>query len=354
MLADQNFFAPSCTPTLADIAAWTGAVAPDGTDLTRQVESVAPLGEAGSTSLAFLDNARYAADLDGTEAAACLVTARFAPRLPARTVALVCPEPYRAFALVLARMFPPAVRPGSIFGSEGISPGAFIHPDARLEGGVSVDPGAVIGPRAEIGRGTVIGANAVIGPGVKVGRDCSVGPQATVLHALVGNRVILHAGVRIGQDGFGFVMSARGHLKVPQLGRVVIQDDVEVGANTTIDRGSMRDTVIGEGAKIDNLVQIGHNVVIGRHCVLVSQTGVSGSTKLGDFAVTAGQAGLAGHLTVGAGAQLGAQAGLTTDIPAGERWAGTPAQPARDHWKQQALLRKLARSDRDTRRGSGE
>ncbi len=191
----------------------------------------------------------------------------------------------------------------------------------------------------------MIGANSVIGPSVRIGRDCAVGAHATVVHALIGNRVILHAGVRIGQDGFGFHMSPKGHLKVPQIGRVVIQDDVEIGANTTIDRGSIRDTVIGEGSKIDNLVQIAHNVVIGRHCVIVSQSGISGSTTLGDFAVTGGQAGLTGHLTIGAGAQIGAKAGVMTDVPPGARWVGSPAQPVRDLFKQEALLRKLVRGE---------
>ena len=346
MAADQSFLRPACTPTVADIVDWTGATVGDNVDHARTIFSVAPLDEAGPDTLAFLDNPRYAAALEATDAGACLVTARFAGRVPSHTIALVSAEPYRAFALVLARMYPEAVRPGSLFGAGGISPGAFIHPEARLENGVSVDPGAVIGPRAEVGSGTVIGANAVIGPAVKIGRDCAVGTHATVVHALVGNRVIIHAGVRIGQDGFGFAMGPKGHLKVPQIGRVVIQDNVEIGANTTIDRGSIRDTVIGEGSKIDNLVQIGHNVVIGRHCVIVSQSGISGSTTLGDFAVTGGQAGLTGHLTIGAGAQIGAKAGLMTDVPAGERWAGSPAQPVRDLFKQEAFIRKLVRGDK--------
>ena len=163
-----------------------------------------------------------------------------------------------------------------------------------------------------------------------------------MLNALVGNRVILHPGVRIGQDGFGFAMGARGHLKVPQVGRVVIQDDVEIGANTTVDRGSNRDTIIGEGAKIDNLVQIGHNVVIGRHCVIVSQSGISGSTIVGDFVAIGGQAGLTGHLAIGAGAQIGAQAGVMADVPAGARIVGSPAQPVRDFFRQTAAVKRMA------------
>ena len=157
-------------------------------------------------------------------------------------------------------MFPDALRPSSMFVAADITPGAFVHPSAHCEAGVTIDPGAVIGPDVEIGAGTIIGATAVIGPGVRIGRDCAIGAGASVVHTIVGDRVIIHPGCRIGQDGFGFLMGAGGHQKVPQVGRVIIQDEVEIGAGTTIDRGAIRDTVIGEGTKIDNLVQIGHNV----------------------------------------------------------------------------------------------
>ena len=345
-MSSTTFFFRQPDPVdLATIVAWTGAEAPEGADLTCRIDNVGPITEAGPSALAFLDNARYADTLGTTTAAACLVTRRFADKMPPACVALVCAEPYRAFAKALAHLYPAAVRPASVFGTVGRSPGAFIHHEARLEAEVTVDPGAVIGPGAEIGGGTVIGANAVIGPNVKIGRDCSIGPQSTVLHALVGNRVILHAGVRIGQDGFGFAMGPGGHAKVAQIGRVIIQDDVEIGANSTVDRGSVRDTVIGEGTKVDNLVQIAHNVVIGRHCVIVSQTGISGSTTLGDFVATGGQAGITGHLKIGTGAQIGAQAGLISDVPAGERWAGAPAQPVRDLFKQEAFIRRMVKRD---------
>ena len=346
------FFRRAESPTIAEVAVWTGAVPRGEVDPSIRITAIAPIDQAGAGALTFLDNPRYAGDLARTAAAACLVTARFADDVPPTTVALVVAEPYRAVSKVLARLYPDAMRPASIFGGGGVSPGAFIHPEARLEPDVTIDPGAVIGPRVEIGSRSVIGANAVIGPDVRIGRACSIGPQATVLNALVGNKVIIHPGARIGQDGFGFAMGPGGHAKVAQIGRVIIQDDVEIGGNTTIDRGSNRDTIIGEGTKIDNLVQIAHNVVIGRHCVIVSQSGISGSTTVGDFVAIGGQAGLTGHLKVGSGAQIGAQAGVMADVAAGARIVGSPAQPVRDLFKQTAVLKRLAA--KSTRSPTGE
>ena len=211
-----------------------------------------------------------------------------------------------------------------------------------MEEGVTVEPGAVIGPEASIGSGTTIAAGSVIGYRVYIGRDCYVGPNATLTHALVGNRVTIHAGASIGQDGFGFAMGRAGHQKVPQIGRVIIQDDVEIGANTTIDRGALRDTVIGEGTKIDNLVQIGHNVVIGRHCIIVAQTGISGSAELGDFVALGGQVGVVGHVKIGAGAQIAGSSNVRGNVPPGVRWGGTPAKPTRLWFRELTLLRQLA------------
>jgi UDP-3-O-[3-hydroxymyristoyl] glucosamine N-acyltransferase len=343
-MSDPIFFRRAVTPTLAEIVAWTGAAAPEGADLSATISGVAPLDQGAPGALVFLDNPKYAGQLATTRATACLCQLKYADRAPEGVVALTTAEPYRAFALVVARMYPEAMRPQSAFATQGVSPGASVHPEARLEDGVVVDPGAVIGPRAEIGAGTIIAANAVIGPDVRIGRDCSIGAGAAITHALVGNRVIIHSGARVGQDGFGFAMGPRGHLKVPQIGRVVIQDDVEIGANSTVDRGANRDTVIGEGSKIDNLVQIGHNVSVGRHCVIVSQVGISGSTELGDFVAAGGQVGITGHLRIGMGAQIAAQSGVMNDIPAGERWGGSPARPMRDWFRSHAALEKLGKS----------
>jgi UDP-3-O-[3-hydroxymyristoyl] glucosamine N-acyltransferase len=194
----------------------------------------------------------------------------------------------------------------------------------------------------------------VIGPDVRIGRQCAVGAHASILHALIGDRVIIHPGVRIGQDGFGFLPSRHGHQKIPQTRRVIIQDDVEIGANTTIDRGATRDTIVGEGTKIDNLVQIGHNVSIGRHCLIVSQVGISGSVTIGDFAVLGGQVGVADHLTIGEGAMLGAKAGVMSNVPAGGRWGGFPAEPAIDWKRGQAIVRRLVRRSKASRKDDSE
>lgn len=337
------FFQRAHSFSLAEFAASCGLTLPETADGTRLIEDVAALELAGPSDLAYMDNPKYVAELEATAAGFCLVSPRYAARVPVSAVALVTPHPYHLFARALTRFYPSALRPVSMFGmAGGIAPGAIIHPTAKLENGVTVDPGAVIGPDVEIGSGSLVCASAVIGPGVKIGRDCAVGSGAVIQCALVGNRVIIHPGVRIGQDGFGFAMSPKGHMKVPQIGRVIIQDDVEIGANTTIDRGASRDTMIGEGTKIDNLVQIGHNVVIGRHCVIISQVGISGSTTLEDFAVLAGQVGVAGHVTIGAGAQVAAKSGIMNDIPRGEKWGGIPARPARQWLRETVALKNMS------------
>lgn len=340
-MADPVFFAPEGSLSLDELVALTGARVASSGDGSLRIGGVAPLDEAEAGDVTFVEGPRYLPLLAATRAAACFVVPRHVASVPAGVVALEIAKPHDAYVAVLRRLYPAALSPVPLF-SSGVSPGAHVHSEARLEEGVTVEPGAVVGAGAEIGRGTILSPGCVIGPGVRIGRDCRVGAGATVTHALLGNRVILHPGVRIGQDGFGYLMSGRGHQKVPQIGRVVIQDDVEIGANTTVDRGANRDTVIGEGTKIDNQVQIGHNVVIGRHCVIVSQVGISGSATLGDFVVIGGQAGVIGHARVGNGAQVAATSSVKDDVPPGGRFGGTPARPIKEWYREELALRRLA------------
>jgi UDP-3-O-[3-hydroxymyristoyl] glucosamine N-acyltransferase len=329
--------------TLAEIAALTGAPPPPAPLLARRIVDVAPLDRAAPNAVSFFDNKNYAANAGATRAGACFTTAALAKRLPPHVAALVVPEPYRAFVAVARELFPHALRPSSL-AEPGAVAGAHVHPSARLESGVTVEPGAVVGPRAEIGGGTIIGATAVIGTEVRIGRDCSIGAGTVITDALIGDRVIIHPGCKIGQDGFGFVMGGSGHLKIPQVGRVIIQDDVEIGAGTTIDRGAIRDTVVGEGSKIDNLVQVGHNVSIGRCCVVAAQSGISGSSTLEDFVALGGSVGVSDHVTIGEGAQLAGASNVHADVPPGARWGGTPAKPVKLWFREMRTLAQLARA----------
>jgi UDP-3-O-[3-hydroxymyristoyl] glucosamine N-acyltransferase len=332
--------------TLAEIAALTGAPPPSAALLTRRVIDVAPLDRAAPNAVSFLDNKNFAAIAGATHAGACLTTAALAKHLPPQVAALVVQEPFRAFVAVARELFPHALRPSSL-AEPGAMAGAHVHPSARLESGATVEPGAVIGPRAEIGGGTVIGATAVIGTEVRIGRDCAIGAGAVITDALIGDRVIIHPGCKIGQDGFGFVMGTSGHLKIPQVGRVIIQDDVEIGAGTTIDRGAIRDTVIGEGSKIDNLVQVGHNVSIGRCCIVAAQSGISGSSTLEDFVALGGGVGVGDHVTIGEGAQLAGASNVHANVPPGARWGGTPAKPVKLWFRELRMLARLARAKGD-------
>ncbi len=333
MTGDGRFFARTGPHSLAAVAAVAGGTAGEG-DLL--LAGIAPLQAAGPDELSFLDNRRYLPALRQTRAGAVIVHPDLAGDVSAGTMAIVTREPYLGWARAAALFFPPPpVRPG-------------VHAAAVVESGAIVDPSAEIGPLAVIGAGAEIGprcrigAGAVIGAGVILGADCRVGPHASISHARLGARVYIYPGARIGQEGFGFAIGPAGPVTVPQLGLVIIGDDVEVGANSCVDRGSAQDTVIGMGSRLDNLVQIGHNVQLGRCCVVVAQVGIAGSAIVEDFVQIGGQAGIAGHITIGRGARIGAQAGVMGEIPAGQEWVGSPAMPAREMFRQVALVKRLA------------
>jgi len=335
-LGSARFFRRNGPHPLALVASTACGVA-DERELL--LEGVAPLETAGPSEVSFLDNRRYSSALDRTSAGAVVVHPDMVARVPTKTVAILTSEPYAAWARVAALFYP--VSPPS--------PG--IHPSAIVADGALIDPSAEVGPLcvieagAEIGPGCRIGPCAVIGSGVSIGRDCRIGAHVSLSYALLGARVYVYPGARIGQEGFGFASTRDGFLSVPQLGRVILEDDVEVGANTTIDRGSSRDTVIGAGSRLDNLVQIGHNVILGRCCVIVAQVGISGSTVLEDFVRVGGQAAMAGHLRIGQGGEIGAQAGVISDMAPGAKVLGSPAQPIKDFFRQIATLKKMAKGE---------
>ena len=336
-MADPGFFQKTRPLTLAEIASLAQASLASDEGADDLVHDIAPLDSAGPGDLSFLDNIRYKEQFSKTQAGVCIVSEKMAAHAPDGVRLLISDTPYKSYALVAQAFYPDR------FPDARISENAHIHPGAKLLDGCIVEDGAVIHDGAEIEEGSWIEANAVIGQGVRIGKKCRIGAGATVSHALIGDSVRLYPGVRVGQDGFGFAIDPQGHVKVPQLGRVIIEDHVEIGANSCIDRGAGPDTIIGAGTWIDNLVQIGHNVKIGKGCVLIAQSGVAGSSVMEDYSVLAAQAGIAGHLTVGKGAKIGAKSGVMRDVPAGEEQLGAPSVPVKDFMRQVAMLKRLTK-----------
>ncbi len=336
-MADPRFFRSAGPFTVAEIASRIGAELAGAARGDLLIDDVGTLERAGPSHLSFLSNPRYAEQLRGTKAGAVLVRVGAVGREAPETTLLVAADPYRSFARASQMFYPaPSAMPG-------VATSATVEPGATLGEGVSVGHHAVIGAGASIGPGTEIGAGAIVGPNCVIGAGCRIASQVTVSQCLIGDRVTLFPGVRVGQDGFGFAPGAEGHVKMPQLGRVVIGDDVEIGANSTVDRGALGDTIIGAGTMIDNLVQIAHNVVIGRGCVLVAQSGVSGSTVLGDFVMVGGQAAIVGHLSIGSGARVGGKSGVVRDVEPGQKVGGIPAVPIVQWHRQTVVLERLAK-----------
>jgi UDP-3-O-[3-hydroxymyristoyl] glucosamine N-acyltransferase len=334
-MADPRFFERAGPFTLTALAALSGATLLDEGAGDRVMTDVASLETAGPDEVTFLDNRKYLAAFEQSRAGAAFIAKDLAARAPAGMAVLVSGQPYKAYALAAQAFYPePRITPG-VAASARIEPSATVPADCEIGAHVVIGAGARLGARCRIG------ANAVIGAAVELGDDCHVAANVTVSHCVIGARVVLHPGVRIGQAGFGFAPDPARPVKVPQLGRVMIGDDVDIGANTTIDRGSGHDTVIGAGTMIDNLVQIGHNVRIGRGCVLVAQVGIAGSTELGDYVMVGGQAGMIGHLRIGNGVRIAAQTGIARDVAAGETVSGSPAMPHTEWLRIQAMLRRL-------------
>lgn len=346
-MADPRFYDNRGPFTLADLCAAIGAVAPAGADAAVLVHDLASLEGAGPAHLAFCAGGKSAlAALRASRAGFCLAGTDIAPHdAPDHTMLLTAEAPAAAFAAA-ARRFYPEQDLAHWPQQTAIDPAAIVGKSVRLA------PGVVIGPGAEIGDRTRIGPNTVIGRGVAIGRDCEIGGNVTISYAYVGDSVLILSGARIGEPGFGFISGPKGHRKIPQLGRVIVQDGVEIGANTTVDRGMLGDTVIGEGTKIDNLVQIGHNCRVGRHCLIIAQVGLSGSVELGDFVVLGGQAGVADHTRIGEGARIAAKGGVPPgEYAGGQDYGGFPLRPINEWRREVAALALLARRRKRDKNG---
>lgn len=338
-MVDQRFFDNKGPFSLATIAEWTKVELPQA-HATMLMSDVAPLDRASASDLSFFDNTKYIEQFEQSHAGACFVRAKYAGRAPATMVTIVCADPYRAYAIAAQHFYPETIS------DHGISPQAHVHPTVTLGANITIEAGAVVAANAVVGDHSIIGSNTVIGKSVVIGHHTHIGPNNSLTHCLIGNYVIIHRGVNVGQDGFGFALGREGHAKVPQLGRVIIEDNVEIGAGTCIDRGTGTDTIIGMGTKIDNMVQIGHNVQIGRNVVLVAQSGVAGSSHVGDGVIIGGQVGIAGHLNIGAGARLAARTGVSSDLDAGQSYGGTPAVPIKDWHRQVIALNRMVKKDK--------
>jgi UDP-3-O-[3-hydroxymyristoyl] glucosamine N-acyltransferase len=331
-MPDPRFFEDLGPVTLSELAALTGAELADASMGGWQVRAVSVMTGAGADSITFVTDRKFLEQAGKTLAGACFVRPDAADALPVGCAALTLASPQLGYAMAAARLH----RPRFITGEKGV------HPAAQIEPQVELGPGVVVGAGAQIGRGTRIGANTVIGPGVAIGRDCDISASVTIGFALIGDRVRILAGARIGEAGFGATAGPKGLVDIPQLGRAILQDGVTIGANSCVDRGAFEDTVMGENTKIDNLVQIGHNVRVGRNCVMAAYTGISGSVTIGDGVQFGGRAGVADHLTIGAGARISAAAGVIQDVPADETWGGYPARPIRQWMRETAWLRRQA------------
>lgn len=339
-MADSRFFTKTGPYTLGELALAVGASLHQARDTDKKITDIAPLEVAGESHISFLDNPKYLTAFTASSAGASIVRPKFAEKAPAGMALLLSDNPYFTYSQIAQKFYPVLASSAPSTGTK-IALSASIDTTANIGAHVEIGEHAVIGARVEIGAGCRIRSGAVINEGVVLGENCTINANVNISNAILGHNVILHQGVCIGQDGFGYAQAQGRHFKVPQLGRVIIGDYVEIGANSCVDRGSGPDTIIGEGTKIDNLVMIAHNVKIGKHCLIVAQSGIAGSTEIGDYCVLGGQTGFSGHLKIGRGVQVAAQSGVIKDAPDGSILGGYPALPIRQWHKQTALLKKL-------------
>lgn len=338
-MPDTRFYINKGPFTLKQLSGFLKLPLANCSDDSISIKDLAPLNLATENQLACYHNHKYQKDLQATKATACIVAEDYVKHVPEHLPIFVSKTPYRDFARLLSLFYEDRKTANT-----GIQPTAQIAATAKIAPNCTIDHYAIIGHNVEIGENTIIGAHTVIEDNCVIGTNCHIESHVTISNSLTGNHVTIKPGARIGQRGFGFDMDGKGHIPVPQLGRVIIGDYVDIGANTTIDRGSNADTEIHSGVRIDNQVQIAHNVIVGEHSILVAQVGIAGSTRLGKFVIAAGQVGIAGHLTIGDGVRIGAKSGIMRNIRPNATVVGYPAVEAKEHFRQVAYLSKLAKT----------
>ena len=334
-MPDARFFKKKSSFSLKDLASFINAKIMNATG-TEVIEDIGTLENGGEGEISFLSNVKYLDALKNTKVSACIINEKYISFIPDNIALLVTPNPYEAYAIIASKFYPFEKEKSSY-----ISKNAVLPSSCKLGTNVDIAENVVLGENVEIGDNTSIASNTVICDNVIIGKNCRIASNITISYSMIGNDCIIHSGARIGQDGFGFAPSAKGITKIAQLGRVIIGDNVEIGANTCIDRGAINDTVIGDNTKIDNLVQIGHNCIIGRSCFICGQVGLAGSTIVGDGVMLGGQVGVAGHLKIGSGSMIAAQSGVSQDVEPKAVLGGYPALPIREWHKITAMLKKL-------------
>jgi UDP-3-O-[3-hydroxymyristoyl] glucosamine N-acyltransferase len=336
-MPDLDFFDNIEPLSLEEIAKISGAEIHTQEDAEKKFSGVAPIDAAQENEVTFLSNKKYSESLMQSNAGACIMSPDTLEKAPKGMAILLSDNPYASYAKIATEFYP--LRNGN----GKVSDRAHICDSASIGKNCTIEAGAFIGENARIGDNCFIASSAYINNNVKLGNNCIIQHAVTISHSILGDNVILHPGVRIGQDGFGFATDMGKHIKVPQLGRVIIEDDVEIGSNTCVDRGAGPDTIIGQNTKIDNLVQIGHNVQMGKGCIIVSHVGISGSTKIGDYAVIGGQVGIGGHLKIGNMVSVAAQSGVIHDLKDGSKVGGSPAIPVKEWHRQTIAVKRLVK-----------